>query len=142
MGATDDGSIPSRSRRRIAVSRVGGNGRDKDCVGHSPARAQPVRPGLRDRASPSRTEDGDHRTVRTRGDPASQGAALGSGSGAGTPRPDPSECGRAIIQCLAASQLTAAWASLELARLALLSLARPWPLDTTSQYRVQGPPTA
>src|SRR4029077_10246291 len=110
--------------------------------GHPPAGAEPVRPRLRDRASATRAEDGDDRAVWTGGDPTSPGAALASGRGPGATRPAPGEREREIIRCLAARPATAGWASSEPARPALLSPARPWPVDTTSQYRGLGLPSA
>ena len=75
MGASHKGSIPSRDRRRLAVPRVAGDGCHQDRMGHSSARAESVRPGLRHRAGTARTEDGDHRALRTGGDSASEGTS-------------------------------------------------------------------
>src|SRR5260221_4795363 len=134
--------MPGRDRRRIALSRMGGNSCGQDRVGHSAPRAQPIRPGVRDRSSTARTEDGDHRAVRTGGDSASQGIARGYGRRAGFKQPEPGEREGGIITCLAAAPPTIALALSEPATLVPPLPSPPWPVDTTSQYRGLDLPSA
>src|ERR1700682_4525037 len=75
MGTPDDGQIPSRTSKRIAVYWIARNGRHQDCGDDAAARAQSVRPGLRNRTSAAQTEDGHDRALRTRGDSAGARAA-------------------------------------------------------------------
>ena len=77
MGASDKGSVPSRDRRRVAVPRVAGDRGHQDRLGHPSARVESVRPGLRHRAGTARTEDGDHRALRSGGGSASEGTSGG-----------------------------------------------------------------
>src|ERR1035438_4049967 len=121
MGAPDDGAIPGRDRRRIAVSRIAGNGGDQDCRGDSAARAQQIRLGVCHWASASRAANGDDRALWARGDSTRQRAARGA-----IPRACILECAgdgeSRSRECPAVVQLTAVWALSALGRWAPL-----WP---------------